>query len=105
IFLKFIGPPGHIKDERAIDSLGLSLGAMLADRDVDVRVNGIDLKDWQPYVPLTNDRVEVISSGGPPPAFLIPYIISLVISMALSQIVKALTPKPKKPKLDSNRIE
>src|SRR4030095_4932311 len=105
MFLKLIGPAGHV-EERGIDSCGLSLGAMLSDRDADVRINGVELREWRSYVPVAGDRVEAVcGSGDFGISAIISMIVSMIISMALQQIVKALTPKPKKPKLDSDRQE
>src|SRR4030095_10496760 len=102
MFLTIIGPVGH-REERVIDSMGLSLGTMFKDGDdIDVRINGASHLDWKDFIPDSGDRVEIRGDTG---AWVIPIIISMIISMALSQIVKALTPKPKKPKLDSNRTE
>ena len=118
--LTVIGPVGH-KEERFIDTRGLSLGALLQNIDADVKVNGVETPAWKRFVPENLDRVEVTIPAGVTAAFIGPLIgvaagstaaiiaaavvnaiISLVISMALSAAIKALTPKPKKPKLNSS---
>jgi len=111
-----IGPVGH-KEERYIDNRGLSLGALLQGKDADVRVNGAPLDDWSSFVPHNGDEVEVtLGAGWFAPAAFVPLfgayagvaaavvntIISLTVSLALSMAIKALTPKPKKPKLNSS---
>jgi hypothetical protein len=111
-----IGPVGH-KEERYIDNRGLSLGALLQGKDADVRVNGALIDDWSSFVPHNGDEVEVtLGAGWFAPAAFVPLfgayagvaaavvntIISLTVSLALSMAIKALTPKPKKPKLNSS---
>jgi hypothetical protein len=116
MYLIVIGPVGH-REERYIDNRGLSLGALLQGMHPDVKVNGVPLDDWMNFIPHNGDEVEVTPDAGFVAAFFAPAlvgfwasvaafvantIISLAVSMALSAIIKALSPKPKKPKLNSS---
>lgn len=65
------------------------------------RINGEFVRSWREVIPGQQDRVEIYASVD---YWVIPYIISAIVSSilstALNLIVKALTPKPKKPKFD-----
>lgn len=92
---------------QAIDAAGKSLGELLkAGRLPEItrcRYNGNFIDDWPEVKPQQGDRVEIFAAVKYFPGLyegIIQAIISAVISTALNFIVKALTPKPKKPKFD-----
>ena len=119
MILRMIGPAGH-EEERAIDTQGLALGALLRDFDGDVSVNGAEFEDWDSFIPHNGDLVEIYPKtadfgiiSGPALAgtlgataatwgTIMSVVSSIVWSLALSALTRALTPKPKKPKLNSS---
>lgn len=99
MFLTVQGPAGH-EETAAIDGQGASLGTILGPKISDIEfcmINGRVLPNWENYIPIRGDRILLRSKTE---AWIIPYIIYMIIALALSMIVQALTPKPKKPKMD-----
>src|SRR4030095_9308117 len=122
MFLTIIGPVGH-REEVALD-FPLRLGAVFDDERV--FINGQEREDWRDYIPVRGDRVEIWQGAAEPISITGAITVSiatytgisagtvsailasrlcLLTSMSLSGIARALTPKPKKPQMDSNREE
>lgn len=98
MFLTLTGPGGH-QEHKSYDTQGLNLGTLLGDnaKNVDAcLINGRlwDNDQWPRFVPRRSDHVEIVGNVGDVTGF----IIGLIISIALSAIVRALTPQPKKAK-------
>jgi hypothetical protein len=106
MFLTVTGPAGE-RDERVLDTQGLSLGSLLGDEAKRVQgclINGRLCDEWREFIPRQNDRVELMGEIGGIDPFT-QAIIGIIISIGLSMVARALIPKPKKAKFDGKRRE
>jgi hypothetical protein len=81
-------------DNRADKTLKDILGPQIDNIDK-LLINGEHYEDWRTYVPKRGDKIDIYSRVGGP---FIPLIISMIINLAISMIMKALMPTPKPPK-------
>lgn len=103
MLLTVTGPAGH-RQQGSYDNMGLSLGAFLQEHADNIEacfVNGRACPQWRAFVPQQGDRINLIGGSGDFWGIL----IGLLVNLALSMIVRALTPTPQKPKLDGKRGE
>ena len=102
MFVTVYGPFGHKQESGFIDTQGQKLGALLRNCGTveNVRIDGRQDPDWQNFVPEKGTSVEITAAAGTGFEW-IPALIAMAISLVITGITYALTPKPKKPKLDS----
>lgn len=92
---------------RAVDTAGRSLGELFTGGSIPAvsrcRYNGDFIDQWREVKPQQGDRVEIYAAVKYIPGLyesIIQIVLNAVINLAINLIVKALTPKPKKPKFD-----
>ena len=121
MFLTIVGPVGH-EESAAVVTRGLNLGTLLGNLSIEACfINNTPARNWGGYIPQRNDRVKIHLHSGIQAAFIGPIlgvaatsttavvaanaitmVIMTAVSMALGQIIQALTPQPRGAKLDAS---
>lgn len=98
MFLTVTNPFGKESEPRPVDSGGHALGYLLRDKEDAIEgvvINGRIDERWRDYTPKRGDHVNLLVKTSDP---FIGILIGLVVNLAISAIIRALTPSPKKPK-------